>query len=294
MEDKLRINKNVILLILSVVLAALAYGQQDQPNGPAYAADKNNVPDAIAKVKSGNFLLVHIDMIARAGAVEAIPALKAQFARSQDPLVKAKIAGALVRLGCRKDVYWDFLTKQATTAVESDAPDFMNFDPQAKTGAGPSPEFVAWANAHGQDPQSAGHDAMYWMPGRLTLLASAGDRRAIPLLRRGLSSPNHMIEAAAAEGLAELQDKESIPLIIEACKKAPQAMAGLIAESLIYFDDAEAQSAVETYVPKERARILRESKAEGKKTPLAYLGGWPTQARLWLEWGLPCYKRLRM
>jgi PBS lyase HEAT-like repeat len=134
-------------------------------------------------------------------------------------------------------------------------------------GAGPSPAFVEWAKAHGQSPQSAGRDAMYLLPGRLTLLASTGDQRAIPLLRRGLSSPNHMIEIAAANGLAELQDKESIPLIIEACKRAPEA-AGVIAQSLVYFDDAEAQAAVDTYVPKDTAKGLREGKAQGKKTPL--------------------------
>ncbi len=258
---------NVTLLLLFAFLPT-ANGQQDQPNTLAYAANKANVPDAIAKLKSGNFSLVHIDMIAKAGAVEAVPALKEQFTRSPDPLVKAKIASALVRFGDRDDLYWDFLVKQATPALESDAPDFLNFAPQPKTGSGPSPEFVAWANAHGQDPQSAGRDAMYGMPGRLTLLASAGDQRAIPLLRRGLSSPNHMIEIAAAEGLVELQDKASIPLIIQACKVAPIEAAAAIARPLVYFDDADAQRAVDTYVPRDTAKALRDGKAQGKKTPL--------------------------
>lgn len=264
-------NWSVNLLVLSALLVTLAYGQQNQPNRPAYAADRANVPDAIAKVKSGNFGLVHIDMIARAGAVEAIPALQEQFTRTPDPLVKTKIASALVRLGDRDEIYWDFLVKQATTAVESDVPDFMNFDPQAKTGAGPSPQFVAWAKAHNVPPNGReAADAMYGLPGKLTLLASAGDPRAIPLLRRGLSSPNHMIEIAAADGLAELQDKDSIPLIIEACKRAPTEAAAVIARSLVYFDDAEAQRAVDTYVPKDTAKGLREGKAQGKKTPSDY------------------------
>jgi hypothetical protein len=79
-----------------------------------------------------------------------------------------------------------------------------------------------------------------------------------------------MIEIAAANGLAEIQDEDSIPLIIEACKKAPAAVAGLIAESLIYFDDTEAKSAVDTYVPKDRAKILREARAQGKKLPYSH------------------------
>jgi len=60
------------LLVLLASLATGAYGQQNQANSPAYAADKANVPDAIAKLKSGKFALVHVDMIAKAGAVEAV------------------------------------------------------------------------------------------------------------------------------------------------------------------------------------------------------------------------------
>jgi hypothetical protein len=144
------------------------------------------VSDTIAKVKSGDFAPVDVETIASAGAVQAIPTLKEQFARSNDWLIKAKLASALVRLGGdQDDIYREFLVKQATIAIESDAPDFMNFDPQAKDSAGPSPAFVAWADAHKLDAQEAGGDAMLWFPARLRLLASSGDRRAIPLRLRG-------------------------------------------------------------------------------------------------------------
>jgi HEAT repeat protein len=252
------------LLILCALLSAGVYGQQTQSdaNKPEAAPDKAAVSDAIARVKSGDFAPVHVETIAAAGAVEAIPILKEQFARSHDWLIKMKLASALVRLGGdQDDIYWEFLAKQATIAVESDAPDFMNTDPQAKTSAGPSPEFTAWANAHKLDAQEAGRNAMY----RIMLLSLTRDRRAIPLLRQGLLSPSHEIEYMAALGLAELQDKDSIPLILQACKIAPEAVAPAIAESLVYFDDPGAQEAVDTYVPKERARILREAKAAGQK-----------------------------
>lgn len=251
------------------MLTVVTYGQQNQPNAQAHHGDNANVADAIAKLKSGSFALVDVDMIAKAGAVEAVPVLKQQFARCQDAFIKTKIASALVRLGDRDDIYWDFLVKQATPAVESDAPDFMNFDSQPSTGSGPSPRFVTWAKAHGVSPESAGEDSMYWLPGKVMLLGSTGDQRAVPLLRRGLLSPNHQVEIAAAMGLAEVRDKDSIPLIIEACRRAPAGAAAAIAESLVYFDDAEAQSAVDTYVPKERAKVLRDSRAPGK-TPLGY------------------------
>jgi hypothetical protein len=256
------------LLILCPLLTAGVYGQQTQSdaNKPGTAPDKADVSEAIAKVKSGDFAPVDVETIASAGAVKAISTLKEQFARSYDWLAKAKLASAVVRLGGdQDDIYWEFLVKQATLAVESDAPDFMNFDSQAKDSAGPSPAFTAWANAHKLDAQEAGGNAMYRLPGRIMLLSSTGDRRAIPLLWQGLLSPNHQIEHVAALGLAELQDKDSIPFILQACKIAPEALAPAIAESLVYFDDPEAQNGVDTYVPKERARILREARAAGRK-----------------------------
>ena len=73
--------KILCLWVFGVLLTNSAYSQdgQSQLEKPAYAVDRANVPDAIAKVKSGEFALVHVDMIARANAVEAFPILKEQF-----------------------------------------------------------------------------------------------------------------------------------------------------------------------------------------------------------------------
>lgn len=210
-----------------VLLVCTVGGQTvEPPSGKRiYEADQANVADAIAKVKSGNFVRADVDMIGRGKAVQAIPILKQQFVRVQDPLDKATIARVLIKLGDKDDVYWDYLVKLAAPALDSDAPDFMNFDPQAPTAAGPSPEFVAWAKAHNVPPNgpngTAAEDAMYMFPARVLVLGLTGDPKAIPLLRQALSSPNHMIEVAAAQGLAELQDKDSVPLIIGACYCTP-------------------------------------------------------------------------
>jgi HEAT repeats len=264
--------REVLLLVCCVLLAGVTSGQtvQDQPRKRLYEVDRANVADAIAKVKSGDFAGVHVDLIGRAGAVEAIPILREQFVRIQDPLDKAKIAQVLIKLGDKDDTYWDFLVKLATPALESDAPDFMSYDSQGKSVPGPSPEFVAWAEAHNLPHSSAGEDSVYVLPGKVGLLGLTGDSKAIPLLRRALSSPNHMIETMAALGLAEIQDKDSIPLIIEACKRAPAEAAAVMAESLVYFDDAEAQRAVDTYIPKDAAKVFRQARAQGKKTPWSY------------------------
>jgi HEAT repeat protein len=254
------------LIFVLCALAGGAHGQvkQIQPDTQVYGPDKAKVPEAIAKVKSGDFTLGHVELIAEANAVEAIPDLEKQFVRSQDQLDKAKIAQALVKLGDKNDTYWDFLVQAATPAVESDAPDFINRDSQGKELPGPSPEFVAWVKAHNLAPPTAAADAEYIYPGKVMLLGATGDRRAIPLLRQALLSHNYLIEAAAARGLAEIQDKDSIILIVDVCKKAPTQVAGLIAEPLLYFDDPQAQDAVDKYVPKAIAKDLREARAKGK------------------------------
>jgi hypothetical protein len=273
MEDRMPTTRKLHLVVLCAVLTVVAYGQeeQNQPDKAAGTIGKDKVADATSKAREDTPESIYfVEQLAQAKAVQAVPMLEAKFEHTRDGVDKAHIASALVRLGDKNDIYWDFLVKQATTAVESDAPDFMSYDSHGKSVPGPSPEFVAWAKAHNLSPATAGDDSMYRVPGAVGLLGLTGDPRAIPLLRRGLLSPNHQIEIVAAMGLAEIQDKDSIPFIIEACKMAPAAVATVMARSLVYFDDPQAQSAVDAYIPKEVAKTLREAKAQGKKTPWGY------------------------
>ena len=264
------------LLTAHVVLVCFAYAQasQRQHSESIYEPNAANVANAIAKVKAGNFAGADVDMIGRAGAKEAIPALREQFERVVDPLDKAKIAQVLVKLGEANETYWNFLVKLVAPALNSDGPDFMSYDSQGKSSPGPSPAFIAWAKAHNEPANgpsgTAAQNSLYIFPGEIALLAATDDARAVPLLRQALRSPNHMVVAAASQGLAELQDAESVPFIIEACKGAPSEAASLIAESLAYFDGPDAQSAVEAYVPKARAKIIQDRRAQGKKTPFSY------------------------
>ena len=189
---------------------------------------------------------------------------------ADDPLLKAKIAAAIVRLGDKDDTYWDFLVKVATAALESDAPDFIGYDARGKAVPGPSPKFEAWMKAHNLSPSSTlFEDSVYMLPGRVMLLGWSRDPRAVPLLRQALLSRNRMIEIAAAMGLAEIGDKDSIPLIVDACRKAPADAAAVIAKSLVYFDDNSAQSAVDQFIPKDIAKIYRDAKAHGNTKPLS-------------------------
>jgi hypothetical protein len=242
----------------SLMFVAYSQGQQTQPE---------RIADAVKNVKQGNFARLHVEVIARAGAVDAIPALRAEFARRFDPNRtdevddRAKIASALVRLGEKDEVYWDFLLNQASAALSSDVPFPTRFDAEGKAVPHQlAPEFAEWTQANHVSPESAGQLAVYELPLKLKFLAETGDPRGIPLLRQAMSSPNYMIEAVAAKGLAKQQDKASIPIIVAACRKAPRDIAAAIAEALVFFDDAEAQTEATKFLPGALFKLLHEAK----------------------------------
>jgi hypothetical protein len=271
------------LCLLCSLAVARAHGQDRRQQSEAYQRAERrfqnlgSVADAIKKVKQGDFLGVHVEEIAEAGAGEAIPALKEQFARNVDPSQKddidpgnkGKIASALVRLGDKDEVYWDFLVKQAKEAIESDPPFPREFDFQGNMLTDHfSTAFLQWAKVHELSSDKAAEMAMYKLPGKLLLIAETGDQRGLPLLRQAMSSSNFVIQAMAAKGLAKLQDKESIPLIIAACQKSPGG-ASAIAEALVYFDDPQAQNAAGEYMPKDMFKAFRENRHEPIHDPFA-------------------------
>ncbi len=239
---------------------------QQQPNKLTYFRDPANVPDAIAKVKSGQFDGIHVQMIANAHAVEAIPALEKQFPLQKDQDTKAIIASALVRLGDSNDMYWHYLVNLAIPVIALNIPDPFMYDAQGKVTGGTPPELVAWAKRHNMTLSQAAGQAFVGVYEGLGNLAITGDPRGVPLLRRALQSHNYIEVTLAAKGLAQAQDYDSIPLIIEACKHAPRDPAIVIAESLVYFDDDEAQRAFDEFVPPDAAKAYREGRTNGTKT----------------------------
>ncbi len=158
-----------------------------------------------------------VDLIPNSRAAEGIALLEEYYARTTDPEIKEGVASALVRLVDKNEAYWKFLLVLATPAVESDAP--------------------AYALAVGDMPFSLGP------------LARAEDPRGVPLLRDALASPNFFVASLAAEGLAQANDVASVPLIIDACKRLPPDMARFLADSLLFFNDPQAQKTFALYFP---------------------------------------------
>jgi hypothetical protein len=246
--------RRVALLLVGCTLlssARIVLAAQDSPS---------KVSDAVKRVKQGNVgtgivdASSYVDIIANAAAVQAIPSLKEWFGRSQDEEMKAELASALVRLRDPDNSYWDFLLRLAKPALESDAPFPLD---GSKENHGVSREFNAWAKTHKLSVEEAKAAALQ-LPAKLVPLAKTGDPRGIPLLRKALQSPNIMIQILSANGLAKAQDKGAVPLIIEACRKAPTDVAAAIADALSYFDDPQAESEFHHYFPDEDVHEVKQ------------------------------------
>jgi hypothetical protein len=266
----LRVLKNaqVLLAVHLLMIATLSGATQQLPTQsqkPSYAADPASLSLAIAKVEKGDFGLVDVEIIARRHAVQAIPSLENQFEQSKDLTTKAKIANALVRLGQHDGPYWEFLAKRANTVLVNEPPTPFDYDVNGTVIPDhPSKELVGWANKHQLSVQDAWRYTMVDASETIMNLGSSDDKRAIPILRSALDSQDDFIKIAAAQGLAQLQDTESIPEIIKACETSPKEASASIAQSLVYFDDVTAQRAVDVYVPKDMAQVLRTARAHGK------------------------------
>ena len=231
----------------------------------AQAAEKQCVPppDPIEALKrNNNDSMFYVGQAAAKHPAETIAILKENFGNTQDERRKAEIASALIGLGDKEDVYWDFLLRLETSLLEGEVSSAVKSDSQGKPIEGPSSD-EAWAKQNREFSE---------MLTFVEIVAETRDPRGVRLLRRALSSPNSETQNIAASGLARAQDKESVPLIIDVCRNVPPDVAAVIASNaLVYFDDPRAQSAVDQYLSKETAKFAREQKAEG----IGPLGPWP-------------------
>ena len=129
--------------------------------------------------------------------------------------MKARVARALVDLGDKGDAYWDFLVQQAKLAIESDAPSSWCY---SSTNCKEHSAYVAWARAHNAPEGSQAEMEFNWLLEE-RVQGVFGDPRGIPLLREALKSANINVAETGADGLTRAHDRDSIPLIVEACKR---------------------------------------------------------------------------
>lgn len=251
---------DVLICFAAILTLTIPASSQQGPQAISTAKQKQvQAQSELQRLKEGSFSMDAVNLFADEGVQEAIPGLEHQFAAGgMSDFDKAHIAEALVKLKDGNDRYWNYLEKTVNDLLDHPYPNPMGIDPKSNQWNGVSSEFSAWAQANHADPEQAFDDAVYIHPSYIALLGFSGDKRALPLLRRALLSPNYLIEARASQALARLQDEESVPKILEAADKAPKPAAEIIAEHLVSLSGTDAEAGVNKFVPKERANILRE------------------------------------
>jgi HEAT repeat protein len=221
-----------------VLLVGVAYGQASQDQVDKVLSAK--VRSVIDSLKQGTYGPATQEQIAEAQAGQLVPILEARFVSSQDAVVKARVARALVDLGDKGNAYWDFLVQQAKLAIESDAPSSQCYSSTNCTGHS---AYVAWARAHNAPDDTKAEMELQWLLEERVQLVF-GDPRGISLLREALKSPNINVVWAGADGLTRALDKDSIPLIVEACKRFHGQEVPLISHTLRQFmRDPDARAA---------------------------------------------------
>jgi hypothetical protein len=257
----------LVLCFACFVVARAAIAQSTQTQNLT-GQQTSEVERAISRIKSGTFTEFDILMVVREHQVQAVPALETQFQQNKDPYLKSRIADALVWLGDNPQVYWSFMLDNAREVLLDVPPTSFEYDTAGAVLPGrTSKKLDVWATKHNMSAQDAYMVSTLQVPSTILALARHHDVSAIPVLEEALRSQNDLVKAAAAKGLAELHDTKIIPQIITACQNSPREAASVIAESLVYFDDPEAQRAVDLYVPKAMAKALRDARANEKASP---------------------------
>ena len=220
------------------LLVGVGYGQTSQDQVDEGLSAK--IRSVIDFLKQGTYGPVTQEQIAEAQAGQLVPILEARFVTSQDAVVKARVAHALVSLGNNGNAYWDYLVQQAKLAIESDAPSSQCYSSTNCTGHS---KYVTWARAHNVPEDTKAEMELNWLLEERVQLVF-GDPRGISLLREALKSPNINVVWAGADGLTRALDKDSIPLIVEACKRFHGEEVPLISHTLRQFmRDPDARAA---------------------------------------------------
>ena len=201
------------------------------------------------------------------GDRRAIPVLEELFQREGKKLQKQQVAMLLVTLGEPDEKYFDFLAGYAREAVEINVPYPRKIDRDGKPVKEEySQEFLEWCKNNKVEPQEAARKAVFSYPMDVMLLGRTGDPRGFDILIQGLDSPNYLIVAKAALGLALIGDKRAIGPIREAATRTPKEATQLIARALVYFDDSEAQAAARQLITDESLlEALRQSAVKEKE-----------------------------
>lgn len=195
-----------------------------------------------------------------------IPALRVAFEQESSDLTRQFLAATLVRLGETDSRYFDYVAQAAFAAAASDLP--YRDRPAAETLDDilqRHDEMFGWAQAHNVTALEAIRMATIELPAAVEALGEAADHRSLPILLRGLDSPNVLVVREAAFGLARLHDPTAVQPITESCKRLTPDERPLVAKALLYFEGRAARRAAESMIadPERVRRWRAEVKRNG-------------------------------
>jgi hypothetical protein len=178
-----------------------------------------------------------------------IPALEAAFDKRDAKQEKQWIACTLLRLGDKKDKYFDYLSSFVQQAIEDRAPQPLKIDSEGNAVKGEfSAEFENWCALNHRDPKQVAALQLGVYPMDMMILAMADDRRAGDLFLRGLDSPNPLVVAFSTQGLGRLGAASAIPLVEKACGRFPPAGRQVIAQHVPWLGGVESERLLERLV----------------------------------------------
>lgn len=241
------------LIIAILGLLATLQGRCEATIQPQWAKDALNRFENDKDGTGG----VWVQEIIAAQATQAIPTLKQRFRTDGDIGNRELYAAALIRLGVHEELYWQFLERQAEPAIDSDEP--MISDDGGKEL---SPGYKLWVEEHHLSLEKAVTDSMWRYPEAIAFLGLSEDPRATLILHKALLSRNPFILIKAADALAEMQDGDAVPLMLEAAQRSPD-IASLLAYPLAYFDDSRAIQFVDARLPQAVVAEVRAKRARG-------------------------------
>jgi len=176
------------------------------------------------------------------------------FERSTAKRVRQFIALTLLLHGQSDEVYLNELLKFAREAITTTAPRPYEDDEQGNSIKGRRRmEFDQWCERNALQISRC-LEMVGDHPLDVLWLAQAKDRRAIPVLRQGLSVENPVTVEMAVRGLAWLSDTDSIPLIATNLLRFRPQRAQAIAAAMADFDDTRVAPLLDRFVTNRKWR----------------------------------------
>lgn len=229
----------VTALLLGFVLPA---GEAGQPDPASPEAAPMRATDEAGRPEGKKDWERIAEFLENGQYDQAIALWKESFERTEEKRDRQVIAARLVTHGVKDAEYFDYLAGYAREAIQSDMPCLVNFDDKGRTLRGQTNEaFLAWCTEHRLAAEECFQRQSDFTQDVMKL-ANTGDPRAFDLLAQAMRSPNCMIVASAAHGLALIGDKRAIGPLQQAAERFPGEVAYVVAKALVYFDDPEAQA----------------------------------------------------